>query len=552
MVFSGLGRARGWFAAGHWMELLAVVIVAVPPLVLIGPLVTHGAAYSNWGDIAANELSVQNAAHLHQTLGPYDRFGWNHPGPLFFYLLAVPYVLMDWNGAALSAGAGLINLAAAVGIVALIARRTGGRAALGTAAVVCAFELSLTASYLTNSWGPEVIVLPAALFFVLCADLAAGAVWSLVGAVAIGSFLIQTEIGTGSAVAVSLAVAVIVRGVAWMRAGTLRSSLRSSMWPGLVTLTVGGVIWAPAVWQQLTHDPGNLGAVLTYFLHANGHQRPTVAVSALAGGIVNPLSGMVGGRSTGHSDEAILALFLIAVTVLAGVCWLRRQWLACALAGSTVVVAVVCLLSFLRVEGQILPYLVRWTGALAVAGWIALVLCLTTPARRVTGLPSWNARARLLGALLLAAGAVVSGWRLSDSVFQVKSGPGYVNVTQASTAVARMIPRVDHRVLVCVMSYAAWPTSAGVVADLRKEGRDARVGRHWLYIFGQELAPSGQEQVAVFLDSTTSRPRPLPVHPQHSGASGGLTIRTFQPAHGDVSAAVCPQVPGGPASGPNG
>ena len=171
------------------MPVLALAIVAIPPSPVIGPLVTHHGVYSNWGDVAANELSVQNAAHLHQAVGPYDRFGWFHPGPMFFYLLAIPYVLMDWNGAALEVGAGLINLAAAVGIVGLVARRAGGKAALGTAAVVCAFEFALRAPHITNSWGPEVIVLPAALFFVLCADLAAGAVWSLVGAVAVGSFL---------------------------------------------------------------------------------------------------------------------------------------------------------------------------------------------------------------------------------------------------------------------------------------------------------------------------------------------------------------------------
>ena len=171
------------------MPALALVIAAIPPLLLIGPLVTHGGVYSNWGDVAANELSVQNAVHLHQAVGPYDRFGWFHPGPMLFYLLAIPYALMDWNGAGLEVGTALINLAAAIGIVALVARRAGGKAALGTAAIVCAFEFALGPTHITNPWGPEVIVVPAALFFVLSADLAAGAVWSLVGAVAVGSFL---------------------------------------------------------------------------------------------------------------------------------------------------------------------------------------------------------------------------------------------------------------------------------------------------------------------------------------------------------------------------
>ncbi len=538
----GAGRVRGWFTAGNWMPALALVIAAIAPLLVIGPLVTHGGVYSNWGDVAANELSVQNAVHLHQAVGPYDRFGWFHPGPMLFYLLAVPYALMDWNGAGLEVGTALINLAAAVGIVALVARRAGGKAALGTAAIVCAFEFALGPTHITNPWGPEVIVVPAALFFVLSADLAAGAVWSLVGAVAVGSFLLQTEIGTAPAVVVGAFLAVAVRIVDWLVHGTIRPSLRNSMPAGLVALGVGAVIWAPPIWQQLTNNPGNLGVVANYFLHHRGHHSRAVAISALAGGIFDPLPRLINNRSTLHPSGAGLALFLVGAGVLALVCWWRRQWFACALAGGMIPIAIVCLVSFQRVEGPILSYLVMWTSALAACGGIALVLFFTTPARPLPALPPWGDRARLLGALLLAGCAVVSGVRLSDSSARVKAGAGYVIVTSATDEVERLLPHQAQRVLVCVMSTAAWPTSVGVVADLRKNGRDARVNPFWLFVFGKELAPTSREQAAVFLDSVSSAPRPLPVKPEGSASSGGLTIRVFEPPHGYLSAAVCPPV----------
>jgi hypothetical protein len=202
----------------------------------------------------------------------------------------------------------------------------------------------------------------------------------------------------------------------------------------------------------------------------------------------------------------------------------------------------VCLLSFQRVEGPILAYLVMWTSALAACAGIALVLCVTAPARPLPALPPWGDRARLLGALLLAGCAVVSGVRLSDSSARVKAGAGYVIVTSATDEVERLLPHQAQRVLVCVMSTAAWPTSVGVVADLRKNGRDARVNPFWLFVFGKELAPTSREQAAVFLDSVSSAPRPLPVKPEGSASSGGLTIRVFEPPHGYLSAAVCPPV----------
>src|SRR5262245_52028326 len=53
------------------MSSLAVVAVGVAPILLIVRMVSHGGVYSNRGDMAANELAVQNAIHLHQSVGPY-------------------------------------------------------------------------------------------------------------------------------------------------------------------------------------------------------------------------------------------------------------------------------------------------------------------------------------------------------------------------------------------------------------------------------------------------------------------------------------------------
>ena len=173
------GARSGWIGRLGGVPVVAgvaVVLLVVPMLFLIIPLLTYHGVFSNWGDNAATELSVQNAVGLHQTVGPYDRFGWYHPGPMYFYLLAIPYVAMSWSGAALPVGATLINLAAVIGIVVLVARRLGSTAAVATAALVCGFEVLMQPYYLTNAWGPIIILLPTAFFLVLGADLAAGGV----------------------------------------------------------------------------------------------------------------------------------------------------------------------------------------------------------------------------------------------------------------------------------------------------------------------------------------------------------------------------------------
>jgi hypothetical protein len=79
-------RARlQWLALGV-TALTAVATVAVPLARLREPFV-------HVVDAAIIELDVRNALDGGQLLGPYSRFGWNHPGPAYFYLLGPAYWL---------------------------------------------------------------------------------------------------------------------------------------------------------------------------------------------------------------------------------------------------------------------------------------------------------------------------------------------------------------------------------------------------------------------------------------------------------------------------
>jgi hypothetical protein len=524
------------------MSPVAVLLVVVPSIVMITSFVAHHGPYSNWGDGAATELSVQNATRLHQTVGPYDRFGWYHPGPIFFYLLAIPYVLMGWNGAGLPVGAILINLASAVGIVVVVARRVGGIAALGTAALLCAFESVMQVPNVSSTWGPIVVVLPAAFFLVLCADFAAGSTWSLVGATAVGTFLLQTDISTVSAVLPALLLALVVRALVWRRAGTLGDSLRQSRPAGVVTLGVAAVLWVPPVWQQFTGQRGNLEHLVGFFIRHPGRHGAREALSAVANGMLNRHVGLNDQVGFLHHYDVSLSIFLLAVVGLAVVCWRRQQWLALALAAGTIAVTVTVWVSFLRVLGPVLGYLVLWSRALTLCVGIAAIICLAGLIRPIRTPDGWRRAALIGGSVVLAGCAVFTSWRLSDSAFRFHPGDGAPNVTAASTAVERLLPPNARRVLVCVMTAEAWPSSAGVVANLTKIGRDTRVNPAWLHVFGEQLRPSGHENVVVFLADLRQRSLVHAVSNERSTVGGDLAIGVFAPTHGNISSGQCPPV----------
>ena len=70
-----------------------------------------------------------------QAVGAYSRFGWHHPGPALFYLLAPFYLLGGSTEVALSAGAISINLISLLA-VAWALFRASATPALGIAMLV--------------------------------------------------------------------------------------------------------------------------------------------------------------------------------------------------------------------------------------------------------------------------------------------------------------------------------------------------------------------------------------------------------------------------------
>src|SRR5689334_8524947 len=94
-------------------RLVAVVagVVIVPFALLLVRVVRSGwLASSDW---AAIELRTRDVGTSHTPLvGVYSRYGWNHPGPLLFYVLALPYRLFGAQGHGILAGALIVNAAA--------------------------------------------------------------------------------------------------------------------------------------------------------------------------------------------------------------------------------------------------------------------------------------------------------------------------------------------------------------------------------------------------------------------------------------------------------
>ena len=241
-----------------------VGLVLVPILVEIIRVLTQFHGFHATGDNALNELAVRDLGRYAILLGPFSRSGWSHPGPLFYYLIWIPYRLFGSNSAAMLAGALLIN-AAALGIAIVVAQRWAGRALAVPVAVVCGLiVVHLPDGYLSSPWNPSVTALPFGAFLVVAWAATCGDRWALPAAVFIGTFCVQTHIGYAP-----LVIPVMLWCV-WRALRDRRTPLGASLGPrGLTALwwaiVVLALVWAPVVIEQLTRDPGNIRVIARYF-----------------------------------------------------------------------------------------------------------------------------------------------------------------------------------------------------------------------------------------------------------------------------------------------
>ncbi|MHB8465668.1 MAG: hypothetical protein ACYDD7_12665 [Acidimicrobiales bacterium] len=521
--------------------------MATPWLVLILPAVWRRGPGSSFGDVASTEVAIQNALKLHQALGPYDRFGWFHPGPALFYVLAAPYAVLGHNAIGLAVAACIINMLSGVAIVMLVGRRAGPKAALGSAAVILVFMAMIGVPDMRDVWSPMVITFPAALFVVLCVETACGGTFSAVAAVGLGVLLVQTEVGLLTIVLFALAATLVLR---ILRPQTEGASLgdrirrRPVVVAGVCSLVLALGMWTPPLIQQVTGRPGNVSSIAQFFTSHQAHHQLSTVYNSLTNGMLlsfGPhLLPAVPAPLAGYGGQFAILLGLVAAVCAA--CLYRRQPFGLLLSSSALVLAAVYGVGLSRAEGNVGGYLVVWTRGLTLCAALgAVVAILGTPSgKQEHADPDPRRRVSLVGAVGLAAIlAALTGFETSI-VARSPIRDYFGTVRIAARTVRRVVPPQRRRALICIGSPVAWAHAAGVIADLRRGGEwDLHVPPPWLHTFGDELKPTGHEREVVFLEVHGPR-HPWPLAPVVLASGGGLDVAAYAVPDGEASPQLCP------------
>ena len=378
----------------------ALICIAAWPAIATG----LSALQLDWhpsGDWALLAMRIEDVGQVTPLLGPYSRFGWNHPGPLLYWTLAAPYHLLGSSAPAMLAATAFLNAAALGGTVALAWRRGRLPLAALTTAALSILTTTMGPELLRDPWNPYITVLPMALLMVLCWSGAEGDRWAWPAGLAVGSFIVQSHIGYAVIV---VAVGATAMALAWHNRAEmtlLPSEGRNRRLLLAISAAVLIICWSPVLIDQF-FGSGNLTEILRYF--SDSTDRPAGLHDALAQAANNlPIrdagwnggSAMVGGDGAVEGGQltsllAPIAVYVmtLAAAVMTGARSAQRFQII------TGVAVVSGILATSRITGPMFGYLIRWWWVLACLWWLSVVWSAISAAR------SWSRTPQLVRQLL--------------------------------------------------------------------------------------------------------------------------------------------------------
>ncbi len=586
----GIGPPGHRSAAG-W-PLAAAAMAAAVLVGLVHLATSSGTPLVFGGDQAVLALQVHEATRFHATLGPYSRFGWSHLGPALFYLFAPLYALTGGSPWSLLADSLLLN-GVSLCLALVVVRRFGGEWAARWALVPTGLvAVALGALSFETLWNPNLEGATVLLMVVLAAAACTGSGPSVVGVALVGTYLVQTDIGTVPVVGATAVCA--VGGYALRRfrrpaggrrhrsahaharpaaapGGTARRSAapggtaRPAAAPGgtahrprrpWAAWALGGagavvvvVAWIPPLVQQVTGHPGNISRLVHFFTtpqngpgtagsnHSFAQAWHVVAntVSVVPFGTV-PATTPFTGASTAR--QAVLAASLVASALAVGWAARRRNAFALGLGLVSLVGLAASVVAAMRIVGPVYSYLMLWAVFLPVPAWIALGILVAgrsaPDARRRHATGGVRLGAAVVASLVLVVPTALFARQLGEVPWST-SAPDHQIPAIASFASSRLAATSGRSVLLVIGNADRWPVVAGVMLALTDRGDHPEVQPAWAFMFTpRAVAGPGPHAELVFTDPPTGPAGDAAATPSGSTFTGpwGTTVVRFVPAPG--------------------
>jgi hypothetical protein len=515
-------RWQGWFTVA--LGSIGVLAAGIPMLWAAATIALQRPLIVFDGDQALEELGVMRAVHLSQWVGTYSRFGWNHPGPAWYYSLAPVYAGLGGQSWSLSVAVLVLHGLLAACVVISIWRQGGPQLALICSALLLLYVRAVGEDAFRAVWTVYALMLPMVLLFIMAAAAAAGSTPAMLGAFVAGSYAVQTHVGTAAVVLSLLATAVVVRLVTAevlrrrTAAATGEAGTRAAKPAASRLLTGAGTLilvlmWLPVAIDEVRGRPGNLTKIWQFFtLHHDRHSYHE-AISAFGRMLaVYPFGHLpaflASDFSTLPAERGLLiAVFTVGVVGLVSLGVVLHDRFAQALGLLLLAAMPVAIVSISRVVGPIFPYLLIWVTAFPLVlavGWAVLLVRAGDSANR------WRAPFKMAGGGLgpvlaiavvaLAVGRLTAFQQLLPYVTMTSdpdTRPAWA-MTQTALAAERPQP-----ILIDMAQDDRWVPGSAMALQLAKQGWTVKVTDPSVFMFGYEARSTGRERLElVVMDRT--------------------------------------------------
>ncbi len=480
-------------------------------------------------DEATLEMRVVNAAKGIQYLGPYSRFGWNHPGPIYFYLLLPFYALFSMGTQGLYAGAVFINLVSLFILLYFIFKSRDNYFSY-----FAAFFLALYIYYylglivFRSIWNPHVTILPFAALIFICVYMSLGRIKVLPLVVVFSSFLIQTHVAYVPAVMGIVLIALLLCGLEKQRdAKDFRVFFsKEVLIPIGISAGVFLVLWILPIIETLGSPPGNLRKLVYYFASTGTGHCFSEAVYAVSRVTNAPLVKLPG--------KELLPVFFFLQFILAAAAAIYnslkkkkypRNLLVFGLAG-----LIIAVISVTRITGEIHIYLIKWMSIIGFINWCAIfytVLHLAGGLLKKHDILSRFAlfssgagmlarhkrKAGYLIVLILSLALFILQWNPVQSASQIHPNEAKnKHIGDISRAIKSYMK--ENRVSSFLMKPhpGIWPIEAGVINELYKSSVPFSLEDNWLFWFGYQFKQTRNETDIIYFRIEKEPGKSFPGH----------------------------------------
>ena len=462
-------------------------------------------ALYEWGDLAANALQIENAKRFRETLGPYSRLGFHHPGPILFYFYGgmedILNIFPSLHARHLFSQFLLNLFMLSVLCVCVIRQMSLARCTLLFVCVIWSvgsIPQFYSTSPLSGLWGPYVVVVPVTIYIFFISRIPLGDLRYLPWAAIAAVMAIHAHIGTLVVVGGLGAMAVALLGAdAILRRNETPYISRRRI---ILTIFIISIGLVPIVIDHFSADESNLDKIYRFMnWSAGGGQRLEDAIRVISKVVTQPIANILGlTRDVANSTIFLvvsLSFMLLGSTVWAfrndsrGRLWVVFCWLAILLS----------VYSAVRVKGKLADYIFFYgygiSGSLL---YFTLDSIIEVSSRQLRILP------RLVRSIapMLVFSMVLAIWLTQHTIEYPHTATRFEDLER------NIVSHGDENVVIHVQKHGVdhglWPEAVTFALMLERGGRDVRVSHGWRFMYGEHYRATGEEDSLILFTKSES------------------------------------------------